>query len=644
MATPQLPDDRRTQLDGIVQQMHSNGESDENIQAVVDDFKQKYATSQTGEFFSHLGEGLNPINWVKGARDLTYNATMHPIDTFNALFNSAPMQAKIKESWDKGNYLEAARHIVGLLPVIGPQIDEMGNKAGRGEVGAALGDATSFGLTLALGDSPYVSDAVKAVKSIPITPALKNANPVRGAAAEWALEQGIPVPSGAATGNPFISTMQRASEHTPLGAIVAGGAKQELAEAMSAKGGQLAERVSPKAMVPETAGEAAGAGVERTISKLKKQADTAYDEFRAAEQDPKNIVDVPVGTKTVDTGLKDPQGNAITRSEPITDKIAMPVDMRPIKAALRDQYESMKNWLQPAKRNASAGFQAMDSIVNGPDFLPATQAEQGLGGLKSLAREAESPDLRDVSQGIGANAGAMLQDAIDSAVARTAGGRALQQLRNGRAAHAAKMEAADVLGKLRDEPVQLFNQLTYANDAGVNQLRNVAELAPKEMAQVGRAYVEKLLDTATAEGGFQRGAGIFRQWENLGAETKKILFKDPAVRESLDKFFQVAKMVGEQPNPSMTAVAGHGLAAAGLLVTNPLLGASYAIGSGALVKALYSPKVSRALTQGLRLYLDPTVPRALKGIAVGQILNAVGRENATDLSQQNVLQPAAAVP
>ena len=41
-----LPENRRTQLDGIVQQMVNNGESDNDIQFVVNDFKTKYAAEQ----------------------------------------------------------------------------------------------------------------------------------------------------------------------------------------------------------------------------------------------------------------------------------------------------------------------------------------------------------------------------------------------------------------------------------------------------------------------------------------------------------------------------------------------------------------------------------------------------------------------
>lgn len=41
-----LPEDKRTQLDGIVQQMVANNESDSNIKFVVDDFKTKYSTKE----------------------------------------------------------------------------------------------------------------------------------------------------------------------------------------------------------------------------------------------------------------------------------------------------------------------------------------------------------------------------------------------------------------------------------------------------------------------------------------------------------------------------------------------------------------------------------------------------------------------
>lgn len=63
----QLTEPQRQQLDGIVQKMYSMGKSKEYMQAVVNDFKQKYGTpvetptaSQEG-FFSSIGTGLKNI-------------------------------------------------------------------------------------------------------------------------------------------------------------------------------------------------------------------------------------------------------------------------------------------------------------------------------------------------------------------------------------------------------------------------------------------------------------------------------------------------------------------------------------------------------------------------------------------------------
>lgn len=52
-----LPEDKRIQLDGIVQQMVQNKESDSNIQFVVDDFKKKY-TSVESSIQSPEGKGF----------------------------------------------------------------------------------------------------------------------------------------------------------------------------------------------------------------------------------------------------------------------------------------------------------------------------------------------------------------------------------------------------------------------------------------------------------------------------------------------------------------------------------------------------------------------------------------------------------
>jgi len=71
-------------------------------------------------------------------------------------------------------------------------------------------------------------------------------------------------------------------------------------------------------------------------------------------------------------------------------------------------------------------------------------------------------------------------------VTSPAGKEAVDHLTRGRAMTREKYEVADVVQQLRQEPVQLFNQLTYAKDSGVELLRSVAKHAPGE----GKADLE----------------------------------------------------------------------------------------------------------------------------------------------------------
>lgn len=424
-------------------------------------------------------------------------------------------------------------------------------------------------------------------------------------------------------------------------------------------------------------------------------------------------------------GLEDGAQNI--REVPITKEMALPVDMRPIKSQLKPMFDQMQTWMEPAKRNASAGFQAIKSIVEGPNYIPAEVAEQGLGGLKSLAREAKSPDLRNVNAGLGANAAKQLQALIDQTVS-SAGPDAIDALRAGRMAHAAKMGTAEVLGAIREEPVQAFSQTVWAHDAGIDQLRQVAKEAPQQMAQIGRAYldemfkdvrsddaktaaraakqwsnlgletkkilfnqtgqvkqidslvaraqkltqpaqvtqvleslkaepvqafnqavwaqdagieklrqvaklapnempkigrafIDKLLERATAEGGFDKEKGVLGEWQNLGPETKRILFRNPLLIRDLDNFFMLAKKIAERPNTSNTAVVGAMVAGIGWVWTNPVTGITAMIGSSALAEMMYSPRAVRALTNGMRVSLGNKTAAAL---AASQILAVAG--------------------
>jgi len=584
-----------------------------------------------------FGKGL--WSQVPGPSAITAlnEAASHPIETGKAMLrNQDAVRLRAEEAFKRGDYGEGIRHTLGwLIPVIGPQIDEAGNKAGSGHLAEGLGEATGIGLNLV---APELAGRVKlpvsGSKIIPTT-----LTPAERAAVEFGEQRGVPIDAATATGNQFVRDIQKGVEHTPIGSVVGANARAQQAQALTRVGESLADGAHPLPVTPESAGEGVTGALNKKIGGLKSQADTAYDQFRNIEADPSNLVSVPAGTRQ--EPVLNVQGRPIPgqmRTVQVTRDVALQVDMRPLKEALQPVYDNMRQWMEPARRNASQGFQAMHSIINGEDFVPASVAEQGLGGLKDLARTG-NPDLRNVSQGIGAFGTTRLQDAIDQAVAQ-AGPDALRALQRGRAAHASKMEVAAVLDQLRAEPVQAFKQLTYQKDTGIDMLRRVAQQAPGEMPKVGRAFVEDLLDTATREGGFKGAAKLQSTWENLGPQTKAILFKNPMLVENLDKFFTLAKKLAENPNPSGTALTGVAMGSGGLIIADPLLGTASVLGAGALAKLLYSPQGVKLLTKGMTI---PLSNKAAAAFTAGQIIKLAGKD-ATPIEMPKAARSEPATP
>jgi hypothetical protein len=281
------------------------------------------------------------------------------------------------------------------------------------------------------------------------------------------------------------------------------------------------------------------------------------------------------------------------------EMVRLPVDVTTVKKILRPIFEQMSRQMPLTQRQASPGLQAIGNILDGPDYAPLSQVDRDLGTIKSIAR----------SQGGLAKVAVGRLDAAVREAAQRGGPEVLSALEEGRAATVAKYGAQAVLEKLRLEPRQTFDQLTSAKDSAVEQLKAVRELAPQEMPKIGRAYLEDLLQTATAEGGFSRGQGLFAKWQQLGPQTKHILFGHPGLVADLDRFFLLAKKVGENPNPSGTGASVALIAQGSLLLTDPITGAATQVGAAALAKLLHSQTFVRALTKGLH------VPIGAKGAA-----------------------------
>lgn len=574
------------------------------------------ALVEMGNALLSAGKGtveLNTGHPLKAAQDFkdAGKPYQHLVDAHEAV------RKRMVDSFDKGNYVEAARHLLGyVVPGIGPALDEAGNETGRGEYAAGIGDAVGLGSALV---APEV--IAKGLAKIKIPALARNPNAAEAEAVRFGQSRGIPVDAGTATGNRYVKGVQVAADNTPIGGAVATRAKQTQAANLTRVGEELAGDVLPNAMTPEQAGSGVSDQLTAKIQSHSQAANQAYDALRTLEADPKFAKHVQVGTETVDTGLPAKDGGTLKQTKPIIEKIQMPVDLRTAKASLKTIYDQLTRQYSVTQQQASAGYKALGNIVHGPDFAPLTQVETDLGAIKSIARGADMPELRTKSQGLAASGVSQL----DAAVTRTAaqaGPEVYRALKQGRAATAEKFATADILDRIRTEPVQAYRQMTAPKDSGIDLLRMVQKQTPHALPQIARAYLDDALGTATAEGGFDKSARLAADWNKLGPETKKLLFTPPQ-QAALDKYFLLAKKLGESPNPSGTALVSTAAGSTALIITNPATGIPLTLGAGAISKMLRSPAAVKALTEGLTLSLGPgRLSKTAQGIAVTKFVNA----------------------
>jgi hypothetical protein len=267
------------------------------------------------------------------------------------------------------------------------------------------------------------------------------------------------------------------------------------------------------------------------------------------------------------------------------------VNLAPVKAAVRPLVDQMRRQLPVTQQQANPGLHVLQQILDGPDTAPLSQADRDLSAIKTLARDHGGLAKVAVSQ---------LERQVSQSAAKGSPelARALEQ---GRQATKAKYATADVLDRFGTEPVQAFKKLTAPKDGGIDLLRNVAKETPQAIPQIARAYLDDLLNLATAEGGFGHTDRLFAEWQKLGPETKRILFPQAGQIQDLDRFFLLAKKLNLNPNPSGT---GHVLSLAGqvtALGAEPVAGTIAQLGAAGLSALLHSPTGVKLLTQGIAL-------------------------------------------
>jgi hypothetical protein len=122
------------------------------------------------DFFSGANATGNPLS----GQNLQGNANLvaHPVDTPKAMLGSqGDLAIAAKNSFKEGKYLDGVRHAVAyMIPMLGPQIDQAGNKAGNGQIMRGLGEAAGIAVPAALGAKSAIAPEASVIpaKTAPV--------------------------------------------------------------------------------------------------------------------------------------------------------------------------------------------------------------------------------------------------------------------------------------------------------------------------------------------------------------------------------------------------------------------------------------------------------------------------------------------
>lgn len=118
--------------------------------------------SAAGRFASGVGSMLNPIAMVKGLA----SAVTHPVQTLEHIGAASVDQLRqARTAAGEGRYLEAAGHVAGSIPLIGPAAVEAGEQIASGDVAGGLGKGVGMLAPVAAGSA--IRTAGKAAGIIP---------------------------------------------------------------------------------------------------------------------------------------------------------------------------------------------------------------------------------------------------------------------------------------------------------------------------------------------------------------------------------------------------------------------------------------------------------------------------------------------
>jgi len=479
-----------------------------------------------------------------------------------------------------------------LAPYVGQTVARLIPRAGVEAAGAA-------GIAAVQGQDPTtaagIAAAIPAAGAVLRLPFAATLDPITQRAVDFGRAHGIPVDLATATANQWVRRLQTALENTPFGAPIRARVERVRGTRLAGLGEDIAGQVHPAPVTPAMAGHSVANALDARVADLGTEGRQAY-------QEAERIHALPQHTRQVPSGQVDP-----TTNQPILVDMQVPIDLAPIRQALRPLLQGLLK--QPiAQQQASPALPALRELFRGGPFRALLDLEADLGAIKGLADA--SGGLRTKSQGLAAKGVQVLQDAIDTAASQT-DPQLLGELQKGRRATALKHAADAIRTKFKGTPKQVrirgaepmrgYKQVIQPDDVNVSYLTRLGkEVGQTEMRKLGRGFLQDLLTEATEGGGFKHAARVANRWESVGPQTKALLYAPQHV-EALDNFFRLSRRLAEHPNPSGTAVMGIAAGSVPWALRHPESGVPALIVSGGLAGLMNTPGGVRLLTQGLTI-------------------------------------------
>jgi hypothetical protein len=559
---------------------------------------------------------LNPKSWNRMIQQIFW----HPIDTAKGILGAQGEQfTKFTDRLGEGDYLGAGAQFLNYaVPVLGPAADYQSQLIHEGDYARAAGAMTDLGLSAAIpgGTAGRMRDLRPSVQAqsrqVNIPGGRQHFPSLQQREAINAMEaRGVPLDLATRGGQrPTMRVLQEAGEFNVSGGVVADRLRTQQQLRLGELADEYAGRAAPDSRQggrsPRTEYEA-GESLRGALGDRSRQygdaAGVAYDEMRALQQ------------QAIEQG----------------HVAAVSVDLGRLRQQVEPIVVELERLMPPAQREMNAGLQGMRSILQGDQVITVSMLEENIGALKAMARRTDMGDYKN--QRLISQAQQMMEGELNSALrrAKAAGFNLETPLLTGRAQRALQAEVDQTMRGMYDakgagkEGVSVYRSVTQNRDARIGILRRIAKEAPDELPRLGRVWLEELIERSTLRSGqlqnapklWEMGNKQWTAWNNLGNETKKLIFPDPGLRRDLRHFFQTQSEIAKRMNTSGTARAMN--------ITN-LARAFYAY---PIAQLMLTRRGVRFMTRGLSI---PASNKAAAGAWMAQYLRYATEGRTTALA------------